>query len=372
MKNQYLFVLGRDPELSIIEIESLLETLNIDFEITDQNKSIAVISSEEINPNIINKLGGTIKIAKVISSSGRIPDIEENLEKEEFYMGTKNKAFYSVEGYQTGLTDLVTEIIKEYFKKIKVKGILKKDIEPSGMIKKDFLETGVSIVIFKNYIARTIALTNPLETKERDLSRPNVDYMKTISIRLAKILINLSQAKEGETLVDPFCGSGTLLQEALLKGINVIGIDKDPEAIKQSRENLEYIKNKYSIKMNYQLIRLDATKLSMAVREADAIVTEPYMGPYIRKLPTIAEAKNLSAELTRLYDAVINQASQILKKGKRIVIIIPRIRTRENKNVIISMDSIIEKTGLRKVYDPVLYAYQKSKLHREIYVLEKH
>ena len=56
MKQTYLFELGRDPKLSIIEIESLLETLNIDFEITDQNKSIAVISSIEINPDIINKL----------------------------------------------------------------------------------------------------------------------------------------------------------------------------------------------------------------------------------------------------------------------------------------------------------------------------
>jgi len=372
MKQLYLFQLGRDPELSRIEIESFLELLNKKFEIIENSKNITVVSTENLDRDIIKKLGGTIKISEVISNSGRIPDIEENLAKQEFYTGTKNKAYYSVQGYQTGLTDLVIQIIKDYFKKIKIKATIKKEIEPSAMIKKDFLESGVDILIYKNYIARTIAVTNPLETKERDLSRPNVDYMKTISIRLAKILINLSQVKKGGILIDPFCGSGTILQEAMLNGINTIGLDKDPESIKQSKDNLEWAKEQYKLDSSYQLYKLDSRKMTSVIKTADAIVTEPYMGPYIRKLPTIKEAQELADELTSLYIAVIKQSEKIIKKGNRVVIIIPRIRTRENKNVLININSVIENTSLRKVYPAIIYAYKKSKLHREIYVLEKH
>ena len=94
-------------------------------------------------------------------------------------------------------------------------------------------------MIYKKLIAKTIAVSNPLELKERDLGRPAVDYMKSISIRLGKILINLSKTKESQTLIDPFCGSGTILQEAMLNDINVIGLDVDKISVDQTKLNLE-------------------------------------------------------------------------------------------------------------------------------------
>ena len=54
--------------------------------------------------------------------------------------------------------------------------------------------------------------------------------------RLAKILINLSEVKDEEILLDPFCGIGVILEEALLQNINVIGIDKDKKAVDRCKE----------------------------------------------------------------------------------------------------------------------------------------
>ena len=67
----YLFVLGRDPELSKIEIESFLESKNLNFEILDADKNIAVIKLDKFENKLLNSLGGVIKIAELISNTDR-------------------------------------------------------------------------------------------------------------------------------------------------------------------------------------------------------------------------------------------------------------------------------------------------------------
>ena len=44
-----------------------------------------------------------------------------------------------------------------------------------------------------------------------------------------------SYSREGDTLLDPFCGSGSLLVESLLQGRSSIGVDVDPVAVLVSR-----------------------------------------------------------------------------------------------------------------------------------------
>src|SRR3989344_3016864 len=217
---QYIFVLGRDQELSKLEIESVLENKGINYKVSDEGKGNIVIDCEKLKPSIIDEFGGIIKIAEVISNSSRIDHIEDNLSKVEIYNGKSNKIEYYIDSFSTNLLSFVEDYLKDYFRSIKLKALYRKSADPSKLINKEILKNGVELVIFKGYIGKTIAITNPKEFKTRDLARPKVDYMKVISIRLAKILINISKAKDSDTLLDPFCGSGTILQEALLKGIN--------------------------------------------------------------------------------------------------------------------------------------------------------
>ena len=50
--------------------------------------------------------------------------------------------------------------------------------------------------------------------------------------QLAKSLFNLAGLREGQTILDPFCGSGTVPLEAYLNGMRGIGIDMNPLAVK--------------------------------------------------------------------------------------------------------------------------------------------
>lgn len=73
--------------------------------------------------------------------------------------------------------------------------------------------------------------------------------------QMIRALINIIELKEGDTVLDPFSGSGTTALEAQLLGINFIGIDISPLCVIQGRvktesiyviEEIEKIKNEIS------------------------------------------------------------------------------------------------------------------------------
>jgi tRNA (guanine10-N2)-dimethyltransferase len=69
--------------------------------------------------------------------------------------------------------------------------------------------------------------------------------MKPVSLdpRLARCLVNLTGCKKGE-IIDPMCGTGGILLEAAICGLNAKGYDINDEMIKISAENLSATKSK--------------------------------------------------------------------------------------------------------------------------------
>ena len=53
--------------------------------------------------------------------------------------------------------------------------------------------------------------------------------------QLAKALMNLSGVKSGNSVLDPFCGSGTAILESYLNGLQAFGVDMNPLAAKIAR-----------------------------------------------------------------------------------------------------------------------------------------
>jgi len=89
--------------------------------------------------------------------------------------------------------------------------------------------------------------------------------------KLARVMINLIGLKEGETVCDPFCGTGTTLLEAESMGIKAIGLDFDKKMYEISKENLEI--NGFKSK----IIKADFSEFSKMEDKFDGIVTDlPY------------------------------------------------------------------------------------------------
>lgn len=350
----YLFVLGRDKELSLLELICYFKKKNIIYNIKDKWNNFMLVS---LNDNInIEELGGTIKIAKVVLKSKDKKEIISFFKK--FELPNQDKVYYSVNN------DLIKQILSERFKNESIKAYYKGEVnDPSVSIKLD-----LELINFKDYIAKVIQVSNPKLYKKRDETRPVFDEKKVISIRLAKILINLSQAKR--EIFDPFCGTGTILQEALLMNLDVHGLDIN---IKEARDNLVWLNKHFNIKNKYKLYEGDAISLNKFVKTIEAVVTEPYLGPYLRSFPNFKESKEIITKLEKLYQNVFFALNKITN---RVVIVFPVFITKNKVRIRIDINLILSKTQFRKtnykeVKLPILYKHKGSILEREIWIFEK-
>lgn len=354
---KYIFILGRDPELSKEELFTYLTARNITYSILDQSDIAVILTLDSINaPSMIKDLGGIQKIALIIESFDRL------------YQGNKNKVRYAISKYSEEEEDLKDEL-KAYFKAEGIKATIKKSHhQEQEYLTPSEAKNVVEIMQYKRNVAKVLAVFNPNEYKLRDTKRPVQRPLHTISIRLAKIMINLSGIKPKETLLDPFCGIGTIMQEAMLMGIPAIGIDKDKSCIEASQKNLQWIQKHYNLTLSFRLIHGDARKVSILVPRVDSVATEPYMGPFIKGYPTLQEAKKIMKELIPLYTELIGGLLKVTRN--KIVIITPRFRTRAKIEVPLDLAPILEKKEI-KWKGPLLYSSPTSKMLREIWIIEK-
>jgi hypothetical protein len=94
--------------------------------------------------------------------------------------------------------------------------------------------------------------------------------------------------KPGQTIYDPFCGSGTVLLEGALKDRNVIGSDLNPYACLISRSKVGYLSSKHPIdwahKINGLAITVEAREKSIDLRRIPIWVREFYHPETLRSI----------------------------------------------------------------------------------------
>ncbi|MDX8047281.1 methyltransferase domain-containing protein [Gracilibacillus sp. S3-1-1] len=67
------------------------------------------------------------------------------------------------------------------------------------------------------------------------------EYSTALSTRLARTIVNIAIPNPAcLRIIDPCCGIGTVLVEALSMGIQIVGSDRNPLAVKGARENITY------------------------------------------------------------------------------------------------------------------------------------
>jgi DNA modification methylase len=79
--------------------------------------------------------------------------------------------------------------------------------------------------------------------------------------QMIRALLNIIQVKEGETVLDPFVGSGTAALECQLLGINFIGVDISPLCYLLSRVKTESIEVMEEIEKNKKEILSEPEKI---------------------------------------------------------------------------------------------------------------
>ena len=388
----YVFIPGKNWKLSLAELVSFLKSRHHKFKITSLSKPFFIAEiEEELDPSFIDDLGGIIKIGKIVS---RIPsetindaflqrskqaqeevraNLSANCAIDEIFKAPMKKCVFGVSLYFEdprfmGASGEMQRFIGSYFKdrlategtKAKFMGFPKNRQLPQlthvEVLKKGLIETSAEILLCvgrdQTCIARTIAIHNPFEFQKRDINRPIQRKIFSIPPRLARIMVNLSSCSHEKALLDPFCGVGTILQEAMLMKAQTIGIDINPWCVKAACENLEWLKKEYDLKeAKYTVLLGDSRRLTNHIsRESvDCIATEPDLGPALRHLPTIFHAKRIANKLMPLFSDFLLSAYKALKDGGKLVFVTPYIKTRSGSFVSMSIEEKAEAVGFETV-----------------------
>lgn len=131
----------------------------------------------------------------------------------------------------------------------------------------------VRIVAFEDVLFVAIERIK-LNKKHFEESKPHKRpffYPGSMNPKLARCMVNLSRVKEGQLVLDPFCGTGGILIEAGLIGCKVVGSDIYWKMKNGTSINLDY----YGI-TDYRTFNLDVRELKMYEKVASVVTDPPY------------------------------------------------------------------------------------------------
>ncbi len=393
------FVLGNNWLLSMAELLVHLQDRGLDAHIVDHSRNAVIVGIKESLNNgqlidIQSALGGCYKVGRVITrydkrvaerafpSKGRIvksarrelmecfwvPSVWRKLSNKRVKFGVSTyptmrmEGAVSLERFTLGLDEWIKQKLVELGAKKAVYYAYEEPdrrdarrpntaLWPSTIARHNLLSPPNAEILAmfteKNlYLAKTVAVYDSQLQKYRDEERPYIASEITTSPKMCRTLLNLAGARKGDTVLDPFCGSGTLLMEAALLDMKCIGIDINGNAVQGAISNLRWLEGEMDDKIEYRIIKGDSRNLERLLGEkVDAIAFEPDLGPVLKSKPTRAEAVETIKHLTKMYNEVLHSAVKVLRPGGRVAMTLPVINTTQGQ-ITVEPYLIIRGTGL--------------------------
>lgn len=131
---------------------------------------------------------------------------------------------------------------------------------------------------------------------------------------VAAVMLRLAKVEQGQTVLDPFCGAGTLLVEALRgEAGHLLGADHDARWIRAAQRNLTLTADRLAetVPRPITMWRGDARRLPLADASVDRVVANLPFGKRVG-----SHRRNLA-----LYPEVLRELARVLtRKGRAILL----------------------------------------------------
>lgn len=215
----------------------------------------------------------------------------------------------------------------------------------------------------------------------RDRGRPRRDTRNgMLPPKLAQAMINLArgacQLTRPTNLLDPFCGTGVILQEAGLMGLTTYGSDNNPRMIDYAQTNLDWLARRYRSASRPRLTIADATSFNwqqwLAPNRLELIASETYLGRPYTSPPHPSELKPNLHDCNVIIGKFIANLSPQLPSGAGICLGVPAWYIRDH---IHHLPCLAELPGhkLRSVTTGANLIYHRPDqvVGRELLVLQK-
>ncbi|TSC66286.1 MAG: hypothetical protein G01um101477_144 [Candidatus Doudnabacteria bacterium Gr01-1014_77] len=360
---QYAFILGRVYTLSIAELLVVLQDELVDcdvpYKIIAASIEALIIETEKQldHEKLQRRLGGVIKIVRIVDSVKKRPQDSINFALQNYFKPSKLKKDFLKEysgKKQFGVSVyLLDPTIKGFGEPKRLGMFIKKGLQEEGasirvclpdynslslasvvVTKNLLLQKGAEIVVIAGidrvYVGKTLIVQDFEDYGRRDYQRPiRDDKQGMIPPKVAQIMINFAHLPKNSIVLDPFCGIGTIIQEAILLGYKGFGSDIAKFAISGSEKNLEWFRNRYKIPPGkYKLEVADVADVATTFKgeKIAGIVTEGYLGPMYGSFPKDADIQKNFEDLKKLWTSAFKAIKTLLPKGARVVICLPSYR----------------------------------------------
>jgi tRNA (guanine10-N2)-dimethyltransferase len=371
----YVFVLGRQPEIGIAELRAVFGEAHLVL------PQLATASPDQ-SPDI-NRLGGTRKVGRIIHDVAAVHDYLPFL-LEWLAALPPGKITLGISHYGTKISAASANQTAKYLKShlgrsVRMLPNTAAEISDAASLgnRLGSRPTKVELLIINTaqrlIIAELIGVQDLNSYTRRDRGRPHRDArVGMLPPKLAQIMINLAAPAPKSTVLDPFCGTGVVLQEALLAGFDAAGSDIDPRMVKYTQANLIWAQKYLSVKSTLRYLELgDATDHKWPL-PINAVVSETYLGqPYSTAPPADkfrANVNTCNVIITKFLDNIAPQ----LAPNTPLCLAVPCWHM-NNKIVHLPITRAIPHTfrSISPSAQPLIYRRPDQIVGRELLVLQR-
>lgn len=387
-----LLILGRQPQLGMAELESLYGSKSL-----QPVGSQAVIISEHAGPIDISRLGGTMKLCKIISFApsndwaGIIKHLASILPQHLAHIRSgKLTIGISVYGIPVKPSKInadalsLKKALKTADRGVRIVPNKQPELNTAQVIHNQLTKTnGIELVVVKSgkraVLAQTIAVQDIDAYAARDQARPARDAkVGMLPPKLAQIIINLATGSNSNsqlTILDPFCGTGVVLQEAWLMGYGCIGSDLDSRMIEYSQRNMQWLLKREDIQP-IKLTVADATSYTWGSDSFDAIACETYLGRPLSSLPSPEKLREIIIDVDTIHKKFLHNVARQTQPGFRMCVAVPAWKTRNGFQHLPALDHLTDlgynRLSFVHAETPSLVYHRPEQLvARELVILER-
>jgi tRNA G10 N-methylase Trm11 len=382
---QSLMILGRQPTLGLAELESLYGGDKLKPAGT---KAVIV----DVDPCLLafDRLGGSLKFCKLLTSLDTTDwqEVEKFLEKvspdhsQSMPAGKMHLGLSAID-YAIDLKQLHASALK-LKKAIRTTGrgvhvIPNRELElNSAQVIHNRLTgpNGWELVIIKDsrqtLIAQTIKVQDIELYSQRDQRRPMRDAkIGMLPPKLAQIILNLAagllpadklesiceipegqdlpRPDLGQTILDPFCGSGVVLQEALLMGYGIYGTDINKRMVDFAGKNIDWLNSKFKLGNFSAFFEVaDATDYKWK-HDFDFVASETYLGRPFTSLPSDGVLAQTMGDCNLIIGKFLKNIYAQLRPGTRLCLAIPAWQMKNGEFKYLPLIDQIEDFGYNEV-----------------------
>jgi len=427
----YLFILGRQPEIGLVELRAVFNQAELIL------PQVALVSSDK-TPDI-DRLGGVRKVGRVIYDNVGNPgqfllDKFRDIPSGKITIGISH---YGKTASATNAQKTAMFLKKNLERSVRILPNSESEISDAATLGNKLGSSPNKIELLMAHVGHHLIIAELIGVQDlnsytlRDRGRPKRDpRVGMLPPKLAQIMMNLAlgissfrdfnfedfSPSESETyipddtdrfvrkdgsagcpaydvsetdgseklksrklrLLDPFCGTGVVLQEAALMGFGVYGTDIEPRMIDYTRTNLNWLAKQKTFELSnsptFELTVADATNCTWT-SPIDLVATETYLGqPYTTTPPSEKLQQNITTCNTVISKFLLNLASQITP-GAGLCIAVP-CWFLNNKTYHLPLTHQLNAYGYEQVFysddqKPLIYHREDQIVGRELLVLRK-